>query len=180
PIEQYIRDSKIDTLYEGTTAIQGLDLFFRKILRDQGEALKVLVGEIRAFAQSDAGNGRLKTERAVLGAAVDDLEGILNPMVGWALGSMENPKEIYKVGLNSTRFLLALGDVIVGWLLCRQAEVALAKLGGEVSHADQAFYTGKVASAQFFCTTVLPRLASDRVITESTTLDLMELPEEAF
>ncbi|MGI8329909.1 acyl-CoA dehydrogenase [Actinomadura scrupuli] len=180
PIEQYIRDSKIDTLYEGTTAIQGLDLFFRKILRDQGEALKVLVGEIRDFAQSDAGNGRLKTERALLGAAVDDLEGILNPMVGWALGSMENPKEIYKVGLNSTRFLLALGDVIVGWLLCRQAEVALGRLGGEVSRGDQAFYTGKVASAQFFCTTVLPRLASDRMITESTTLDLMELPEEAF
>jgi len=94
---------------------------------------------------------------------------------------MENPKEIYKVGLNSTRLLLALGDVIVAWLLCRQAEVALAKLGGEgVSASDQSFYTGKVASAQFFCTTVLPRLASDRVITETTTLDLMELPEEAF
>jgi alkylation response protein AidB-like acyl-CoA dehydrogenase len=181
PIEQYIRDSKIDTLYEGTTAIQGLDLFFRKILRDQGAALKVLTGEIKAFAQSDAGNGRLKTERALLGAAIEDLEGIINPMVGWALGSLENPKEIYKVGLNSTRLLLALGDVIVAWLLCRQAEVALAKLGGEgVSASDQSFYTGKVASAQFFCTTVLPRLASDRVITETTTLDLMELPEEAF
>ncbi|WP_149260389.1 acyl-CoA dehydrogenase [Actinomadura sp. K4S16] len=181
PIEQYIRDSKIDTLYEGTTAIQGQDLFFRKILRDNGEALKVLVGQIREFAESEAGNGRLKNERALLGRALDDVQGILDPMVGWALSSMENPKELYKVGLNSSRLLLGLGDLIVGWLLCRQAEVALNALGGgDVSGSDKAFYTGKVAAAQFFCQTVLPRLASDRAVTESTTLDVMDLPEDAF
>ncbi|TDC81550.1 acyl-CoA dehydrogenase [Actinomadura sp. 7K507] len=181
PIEQYIRDSKIDTLYEGTTAIQGQDLFFRKILRDNGEALKVLVGEIRAFAESEAGNGRLKNERALLGRALEDVQGILDPMVGWALGSMENPKELYKIGLNSSRLLMALGDLIVGWLLARQAEVALAALGaGGVSDSDEAFYSGKVAAAQFFCQTVLPRLAAERAVTESTTLDLMELPEESF
>ncbi len=181
PIEQYIRDSKIDTLYEGTTAIQGQDLFFRKILRDNGEALKVLAGEIQAFAESEAGNGRLKNERALLGRALEDVQGILNPMIGWALGSMEDPKQLYKIGLNTTRLLLGLGDLIVGWLLLRQAEVALAALGGgDVSDSDKAFYSGKVAAAQFFCQTVLPRLASDRAVTESTTLDVMDLPEEAF
>ncbi|MFI0366362.1 acyl-CoA dehydrogenase [Actinomadura sp. 1N219] len=181
PVEQYIRDSKIDTLYEGTTAIQGQDLFFRKILRDNGEALKVLVGEIRAFAGSDAGNGRLKNERALLGRALDDVQGIIDPMVGWALGSMENPKELYKIGLNTSRLLLALGDLIVGWLLSRQAEIALTALsGGGVSDSDEAFYTGKVAAAQFFCRTVLPRLASERAIAEATDLDVMELPEAAF
>ncbi|GAA2620662.1 acyl-CoA dehydrogenase [Actinomadura fulvescens] len=181
PIEQYIRDSKIDTLYEGTTAIQGMDLFFRKILRDNGEGLKHLAGEIQAFAGSDAGNGRLKNERALLGKALEDVQGILNPMIGWALGSMENPKELYKVGLNSSRFLLALGDVVVGWLLLRQAEIALGKLsGGDISDADKNFYTGKVAAAQFFAQTVLPKIAAERVITEATTLDVMDLPEEAF
>ena len=180
PIEQYIRDSKIDTLYEGTTAIQGLDLFFRKILRDQGGALQVLAGQIKAFANSDAGNGRLKTERAALLTAMENVEGIIAPMVGWALGSLENPREVYKVGLNSSRLLLALGDLIVAWLLCRQAEVALARLGGDLSEADQNFYSGKVAAAQFFCATVLPRLAADRATTEATTLDLMDLPEAAF
>ncbi|MFF5262161.1 acyl-CoA dehydrogenase [Actinomadura viridis] len=180
PIEQYIRDSKIDTLYEGTTAIQGMDLFFRKILRDNGEALKHLAGEIRAFAGGEAGNGRLKNERALLGRALDDVQGILDPMIGWALGSLEDPKEIYKVGLNTSRLLLALGDLIVGWLLCRQAEVALARLGGEVSDADRDFYTGKVAAAQFFCATVLPRLAAEKAVTEATTLDVMEIPESAF
>ncbi|NVI89131.1 acyl-CoA dehydrogenase [Actinomadura sp. BRA 177] len=181
PIEQYIRDSKIDTLYEGTTAIQGQDLFFRKILRDNGETLKALAGEIQAFAESEAGNGRLKNERALLSRALDDVQGILNPMIGWALGSMENPKELYRIGLNSSRLLLGLGDLIVGWLLLRQADVALTALGGgDVSDSDKAFYNGKVAAAQFFCQTVLPRLASDRAITESTTLDVMELPEESF
>ncbi|MFC4912399.1 acyl-CoA dehydrogenase [Actinomadura gamaensis] len=181
PIEQYIRDSKIDTLYEGTTAIQGQDFFFRKILRDQGETLKVLAGQIREFAESDAGNGRLKAERAALLKALDDLQGILNPMIGWALASMENPKELYKIGLNSTRFLLAAGDVVISWLLLRQAEVALAKLGGEgLSDADKSFYTGKVAAAQFFAQNILPRIAADRVATEATNLDAMELAEEAF
>ncbi|GAA0949194.1 acyl-CoA dehydrogenase [Actinocorallia libanotica] len=180
PIEQYIRDSKIDTLYEGTTAIQGLDLFFRKILRDQGATLNVLLGEIKEFAASEAGNGRLKNDRALLAQAVADTEGVLGAMVNAALGSMENPKEIYKVGLNTTRLLMALGDTVVAWLLLRQAEVALNKLGGEVSEADRDFYTGKVAAAQFFAANVLPRIASDRVMAENTTLDVMELPESAF
>jgi alkylation response protein AidB-like acyl-CoA dehydrogenase len=181
PIEQYIRDAKIDSLYEGTTAIQGLDLFFRKILRDNAAALRHLADEIRTFADGEAGNGRLKTERGLLGAALDDVHAIVTVMTGWALGSMDHPGEIYKAGLNGNRLLLALGDLIIGWLLCRQAEVALAKLDGDgVSAADQAFYTGKVAAAKFFCAEVLPRLAAERKIAEATTSELMEVPEEAF
>ncbi|MGO9141433.1 MAG: acyl-CoA dehydrogenase family protein, partial [Streptosporangiaceae bacterium] len=60
PIEQYLRDAKIDSLYEGTTAIQGMDLYFRKIVRNEGKALSFLLGEIRSFTAADAGNGRLK------------------------------------------------------------------------------------------------------------------------
>jgi hypothetical protein len=181
PIEQYIRDAKIDSLYEGTTAIQGLDLFFRKILRDNGAALRHLADEITAFVDSDAGNGRLKNERALLGAALKDVEAIITAMTGWALGSMDQPAEIYKVGLNTNRLLLALGDLVIGWLLCRQAEIALNGLADDgISVADQAFYTGKVAAAQFFCAQILPRLAAERAIAEATTGDLMAVPEEAF
>jgi alkylation response protein AidB-like acyl-CoA dehydrogenase len=180
PIEQYIRDAKIDSLYEGTTAIQGMDFFFRKILRDNGEALKHLAAQIREFADSDAGNGRLKRERALLGTALSDAEAMVTTLATWALGSMEEPSEIYKVGLNTTRLLMCLGDVVIGWLLCRQAEIALNRLGGEVSESDQAFYSGKVAAAQFFCATQLPKLTAERAIAEATTNDLMELPEEAF
>src|SRR5690606_8094677 len=63
PLEQYVRDAKIDTLYEGTTAIQGMDLFFRKIVKDKAQALTHLATEVREFVESEAGNGRLKVER---------------------------------------------------------------------------------------------------------------------
>ena len=179
PVEQYIRDAKIDSLYEGTTAIQGMDLFFRKILRDEGVALRTLLGEIRQFAASEAGNGRLKTERAALATAADDVEGIVTAMSGYALASLEQPAEVYRAGLNTTRLLMALGDLIIGWLLARQADVAHAALDAGAGR-DEAFYQGKVATARFFADTVLPRLAVERDIAETTSLDLMDLPEEAF
>ena len=179
PVEQYIRDAKIDSLYEGTTAIQGLDLFFRKTLRDQGVALGAVLGEIKKFAASEAGNGRLKTERTALAAAVADVEAIVASMSGYALASLEQPAEVYKAGLNSTRLLMALGDLLIGWLLARQADVALSALD-QGAGRDEAFYQGKVATARFFAETVLPRLTVERQIAETTTLDLMELPEEAF
>jgi alkylation response protein AidB-like acyl-CoA dehydrogenase len=179
PVEQYIRDAKIDSLYEGTTAIQGMDLFFRKTLRDQGVALGAVLGEIKEFAASEAGNGRLKTERTALSTAVADVEAIVASMSGYALASLEQPTEVYKAGLNSTRLLMALGDLLIGWLLARQAEVALRALD-QGAGRDQAFYQGKVATARFFAETVLPRLTVERQIAETTTLDLMELPEDAF
>ncbi len=181
PIEQYIRDAKIDSLYEGTTAIQGTDLYFRKIVRNQGAALTYLLEQVREFGAADNGNGRLKKERAALARAADNVEGIVTAMNGFLGASLEQGPQIYRVGLNTTRLLLALGDLVVGWLLGRQAEVALAKLDqGGLSASDTAFYQGKVASASFFAATVLPRLAAEREIAEATSLDPMELPEEAF
>jgi alkylation response protein AidB-like acyl-CoA dehydrogenase len=187
PLEQYVRDAKIDTLYEGTTAIQSLDLIFRKIVKDNGTALMVVVSEIQSFLDAQAGNGQLKEERLALAAALADLQGMLGTVTGWLQEAQTGePKAFYKVGLASRRILLALGDLFVGWLLQRQAEVALAALGrgqtagGALSAADRTFYEGKLASARFFAREVLPRLASDRKIVESTTLDIMDLPEESF
>ena len=185
PIEQYVRDAKIDTLYEGTTAIQGQDLFFRKIVKDKAQALSYLAGEVRAFVESDAGNGRLKLERELLGKALEDTQGIVAAMIGQLMSSDPSTdngdlSNIYKVGLNSSRLLYALGDVVCAWLLLRQAEVALNKLGAEVSAKDRAFYEGKVAGAQWFARQVLPKLAAERAIAEATDLDVMNLDEAAF
>jgi alkylation response protein AidB-like acyl-CoA dehydrogenase len=180
PIEQYIRDAKIDTLYEGTTAIQGMDLFFRKIVRDQGQALNALLAQIRAFAQSDAGNGQLKNERLLLGAAVADVEAMVSSMVGFLTATQEDVKNLYLVGLNTTRLLLGLGDLVIGWLLLRQAEVALFKLTEGATDRDRGFYEGKVTAAKFFAQGRLPLLAAERVVTEGTNLEPMELDETAF
>jgi alkylation response protein AidB-like acyl-CoA dehydrogenase len=181
PLEQYVRDSKIDTLYEGTTAIQSLDLFFRKIVKDNGGALMVVAGEIQQFIEVEGGNGRLKEERLALGKALFEVQAMLATMTGW-LGEAqgEDPRALYKVGLSSRRLLLAVGDLFAGWLLQKQAEVALRALAGELPAADKAFYEGKVAAARFFAREVLPRIGSDRRIVESTSLDVMDLPEDAF
>jgi alkylation response protein AidB-like acyl-CoA dehydrogenase len=181
PLEQYVRDAKIDTLYEGTTAIQSLDLIFRKIVKDKGQALASLATEMQAFIDSEAGNGRLKEERLALGKALGEMQAILGIEMGWlqAVQGGET-RELYKVGLSSRRVLLALGDVIISWLLLRQAEVALKALGTELSTADKLFYEGKVAAARFFAREVLPRVGADRRIIENTDLDVMDLPEEAF
>ncbi len=185
PIEQYIRDAKIDTLYEGTTAIQGLDLFFRKIVKDNGAAIGWLSGQIQQTLESELGGGRLKDERQLLATALQDVHGMLGAMTGFLMSADPNAengdlRNVYKVGQNTTRLLMALGDVIVGWLLLRQAAVALDKLGSEVPANDQAFYEGKIAAARFFAHQVLPRLSAERSITEATDNALMEVPEAAF
>jgi hypothetical protein len=181
PIEQYIRDAKIDSLYEGTTGIQSLDLFFRKIIRDNGHAFGTLLGRIRESAAAEDGNGRLKAERAALADAASQVEAMVQAMTGFLMASAGQPAEIYKVGLNTTRLLMALGDLMIGWLLLTHAEIALRQLDQiPAGSADHDFYAGKLAAARFFAATVLPRLAAERAIVEETTLDLMDLPEAAF
>jgi alkylation response protein AidB-like acyl-CoA dehydrogenase len=181
PVEQYIRDAKIDSLYEGTTGIQSLDLFFRKIVRDNGQAFGALLGRIKDFAAAEGGNGRLKAERAALAEAAGHVEAMAGAMAGFLMGSADQPAEVYKVGLNTTRLLMALGDLVIGWLLLTHADIALRKLDEiSVGHPDRDFYAGKLSAGRFFAATVLPRLAVERTIAEETTLDLMELPEGAF
>src|SRR4051794_36967140 len=180
PIEQYIRDSKIDTLYEGTTAIQGQDFFFRKIVKDGGGALTWLAAQIQATIEAEAGNGRLKEERALLATALSDVQGMLTSMFGHLTAAAQDMTALYKVGQNTSRLLLAVGDLITAWLLVRQSEVALAALTGEVTAKDRFFYEGKLAATRFFCTQVLPRLASERAIVEQTDNALMEVDEAAF
>ena len=178
PLEQYVRDAKIDTLYEGTTAIQGLDFFFRKIVKDQGVALGMLQKEIETtIGQAPEA---LKREAGLLAQAATDLKDMGEFMFGAAMGSLEKPAEAYKIGLTSTRLLLAAGDVVIGWLLLRAAIVAQARLEAGDAGKDTDFYTGKVAAAQFFARTVLPRMASEKAITIAEDGSLMDVPESAF
>ena len=185
PLEQYVRDAKIDTLYEGTTAIQGQDLFFRKIVKDQGRALGWLSEQIKSFIDNEAGNGRLKVERDLLAKGLDDTTAIITAMFTDLMAS--NPadengdvRNVYKVALNTTRLVYVMGDLVVSWLLLRGAEVAQQQLDAGATGADKSFYEGKVAAASFFAKTVLPRLAAERTMAEAVDLDVMELDEAAF
>jgi alkylation response protein AidB-like acyl-CoA dehydrogenase len=180
PIEQYIRDAKIDSLYEGTTAIQAQDFFFRKIVRDKGVALGYVAGEIETFIKDEAGNGRLKAERALLATALADVQGMAATLTGYLMSAQEDSASIYKVGLGSVRFLMSVGDLVLGWLLQKQAAVAIAKLDEGATGADKSFYEGKVAVASFFAKNFLPLLTSTKLVIDTIDNEVMELDEAAF
>jgi alkylation response protein AidB-like acyl-CoA dehydrogenase len=180
PIEQYIRDAKIDSLYEGTTAIQAQDFFFRKIARDQGVALAHVAGQVQAFIESDSARSELADCRIALATALADVQAMVATMTGFLVESQQNARELYRVGLDSVAFLLAVGDLLIGWLLLHGAEIALHALDGEVSDRDRDFYRGKITAARFFANNVLPRLSAERKIAESVDLVAMDLAEEAF
>lgn len=177
PIEQYIRDTKIDTLYEGTTGIQSLDLFFRKIARDQGQTLMALGGQVLEMVKG--GPEELATERELLGKSLEDLQGHVGVMVGHLMGAQQSPEELYKLGLHANALLETVAEVVIAWLLLRHAEVALAALP-EAAKRDVAFYEGKVASARFFARHALPKAKLRRVAAEHEDGALMNLSDEAF
>ena len=139
PIEQYVRDVKIDSLYEGTTGIQSLDLFFRKIVRDRGETLGGLAE--RVLAEVKGGADELAVERQLLGEALDHARAHIGVLSGHVEDAMSHPPEVYKAGLHTNALLESLGEIVIGWLLLRQAEVALAALEGDPG-SDRAFYEG--------------------------------------
>jgi alkylation response protein AidB-like acyl-CoA dehydrogenase len=175
PIEQYVRDAKIDTLYEGTTAIQGLDFFFRKIVKDGGRAIGLLGKEIKTFAET---GGAHAAEKEALLKALGDLNAIIATLVAHAMESQTDPEKIYTVGLNTSRCLMAVGDIITAWLLLRQADIALEKIPN--AGKDLEFYNGKIASAKFFVTNYLPHITADRKIVEATDNSIMNISDAAF
>jgi len=180
PVEQYIRDAKIDSLYEGTTAIQAQDFFFRKIVRDKGVALGYVANEIEQFVKNESGNGRLKAERELLANALADVQGMAASLTGYLMSAQEDSANIYKVGLGSVRFLMSVGDLVLGWLLQKQAVVAIAALDEGATGADKSFYEGKIAVASFFAKNFLPLLSSTRLVLENIDNEVMELDEAAF
>jgi alkylation response protein AidB-like acyl-CoA dehydrogenase len=171
PIEQYIRDQKIDSLYEGTTHIQALDLFFRKIGRDRGATLQALLAQVAKTVEGMPAD--LGVEQAALKTALGDVQGIVGAMLA-KLG-----QSVYHVGLQGNRILFALAELVIGWRLAVSAQVALAKIGA--AHADdKAFYRGKLAAARFYAKNVLPGISLTRKLIENGDLDLMELADESF
>jgi alkylation response protein AidB-like acyl-CoA dehydrogenase len=192
PIEQYVRDAKIDTLYEGTTAIQALDLLFRKIVKDQGQTLTWLADLVRETIKAGGGDDTFESERALLDKALEDAQAHLGVLLTHAMASLEEATRdrIHLAGLQSTAFLFSLAEVVIAWLLLRQGEVAQARLtalaAGEApmvghSHDDEvAFYTGKVAGARWFVRNAGPKIAMRRHTAEQEDGALMQVPVAAF
>jgi len=173
PMEQYIRDQKIDSLYEGTTHIQALDLLFRKIARDGGATLLALMEEIAATAREAESGDPLADERKALLTAAGDVQGIFGALMG------KIQESIYHGGLQANHVLFTLSETVIAWLLIEHAALAIER-GAEATGTEKTYYEGKVASARSFCKNVLPHISATRKIVEASALDLMELDEAAF
>jgi hypothetical protein len=176
PIEQYLRDAKIDSIYEGTTGIQALDLFFRKIARDRGTAIAALSADIHDFCKSGPEGDRLAGERELLMRMLEECQGQLGVLVDHLLASQSDPDRIYLVGLHANAQLESLAELVIAWQLLRHAEVALADLGYE---ADP-FLQGKVASARFFVRHALPLAATRRTAAFEDDGAIMQLADDSW
>ncbi|MEI6791414.1 MAG: acyl-CoA dehydrogenase, partial [Myxococcaceae bacterium] len=122
PIEQYIRDQKIDSLYEGTTHIQALDLIFRKLAKNGTATLQILFEQMREMLAARKEKVVLGAEYEALAQGLLDAESILMLMMG------KMGESLYHVGLHGNRILSGIAELVIGWLMINQGEIAVAKL----------------------------------------------------
>jgi len=122
----------------------------------------------------------MKAERELLATALADVQGMAATLTGYLMAAQEDPQSLYKVGLGSVRFLMSVGDLVLGWLLQQQAVVAIAALDGGATGADKSFYEGKIAVASFFAKNFLPLLTSTRLVIDTIDNEVMELDEASF
>ena len=173
PLEQYVRDTKVDALYEGTTGIQALDLVGRKIVRDKRAALDGLLTEVSATIAVPT--EEFEVERELLRAALTDFEALTALVVSrWTSGD-----ERAVAAQDTTRLLLCLGDLVIGWLALRGCVVARAKLDS-VTGRGRDFYLGKIAGGQWFLRNVLPNIGAALASARHATARFTDLPASAL
>jgi alkylation response protein AidB-like acyl-CoA dehydrogenase len=173
PIEQYIRDAKIDTVYEGTTGIQALDLFFRKIARDQGQTVSALAQDIATFVKGTHDSDAIASHRETLGRMLDDVQTHLGTMVSEGMAAMSGePTRVYRVGLHANALLESMAELVIGWQMLRQLEV--------LGDGTDDFALGKKAAVGFLLADVEPKIRARRDRVASEDGSLMELPDGAW
>jgi len=176
PVERYARDSKIFSIYEGTNAIQAMDLVGRKLGQKGGANTQALMGDIGTFVAEHKSHGAFGSEAAMLGAAQEAVSGVAMQFLGWFQAG-----EVARVPLHAERFLELMSELVVGWLLLEQGVIAHRALEGDgADPSDRAFYEGKRHAARFFARDVLadlPARAKTLVAGDTSPLDI---PDEAF
>ncbi len=193
PVEQFMRDIKIASIYEGANGIQALDLVGRKLGLKKGMYFMGLLGEMNATVAAYQGNAALKD----LAGNVQQAVNTLAEMAMYFAGSAKAGKFLIPIG-NAYPFLMMMGQVVMAWLLLWEAGVAREKLEGickgkgidpadatrlaalAKADADAAFYIGKVAGAQYFIKHVLPEVDAAVKAIKSEDLSMIEIPEESF
>ena len=161
---QFMRDARITTIYEGTTAIQANDLLGRKLIRDNGAEMKRMLTEIRAFIDENS-----EANTLALTAATDELAATTQ----WLLDNYLSDPRI--PGAASVNYLMLVGTVVGAWQMARASMIARDKMA-----EDESFYSAKIVTAQFYMDHVLPRAFAFGAAARSGSENMMALGEEQF
>ncbi|MBI3786401.1 MAG: acyl-CoA dehydrogenase C-terminal domain-containing protein [Deltaproteobacteria bacterium] len=181
PVEQYCRDAKIFSIYEGTNHIQSLDLVARKLNQHGGENFKNYLDEIKQFVAEHAQQPGIGTEVRALGTATAELERAAFSIMEFFMGG-----KIDQVTLVANSFLEAMAEVTLGYLLLDAARVAEARRGAEEEEADDApredvdFYTGKIMAAKFFINRILPGVHAKVATIVADDRSALDVPDAGF
>ena len=176
PVEQYCRDAKIFSIYEGTNHIQAMDLVGRKLGQAGGANLQAFAADVGKFVAEHGAHATLGGDVKRLGKAQEALIASAMQLLTWS-----QTGHLDRVPLNANRFLEMMSETAVAWLLLDGACIADEKLKAVAAdHPDHAFYSGKVAAARYYARNVLPGVEDKaRVLAESDTTAL-EIADAAF
>ncbi len=190
PMEQYLRDSKIATIYEGTNYIQSLDLVARKLGQNKGRNLINLFREIASTIEKIKAREELRPKAVYLEDALAAVGNLAKSFADWGRG----PDYILPI-LNARPFLMIMGDLVIGWKLLQAAGIAQERLDAlyreagtdetnahslAQDNAEIAFYQGKVASANYFAVNVLPTVAARCKCISLADKTPLEMVQESF
>ncbi|MDQ3369394.1 MAG: acyl-CoA dehydrogenase [Myxococcota bacterium] len=176
PVEQYARDSKIFSIYEGTNHIQAMDLVGRKLMQRGGANVQAFGKDVAAFVAANRDHAQLKDAIVVLGQAMEAMTATGGTFMQWFGGG-----KMEMVPTVANRFLEMMSETVVGWLLLEQAVIATAALGKlSADHHDRPFYEGKLFAAQYFAYNVLPGVAAKAQLIAREDRTALDIPVAAF
>jgi alkylation response protein AidB-like acyl-CoA dehydrogenase len=176
PVEQYCRDSKIFSIYEGTNHIQAMDLVGRKLGQKGGANVQAFAKDVGGFVAANKENPVFKDSLAALSAAMEALTACAMRFLGWFTGG-----KMDLVPLAANRFLEMMSETTIAWLLLEQGVIAEKQLASlPADHPDRAFYTGKKYAALFFAQNVLPSVPLKAQMIAKEDRTPIEIPDAAF
>lgn len=176
PVEQYCRDAKIFSIYEGTNHIQAMDLVGRKLGQAGGANLQAFLGDVQKFVAKNSSHPVLGAAVKKLGAAQEALAGTAMRMLTWFQSG-----QLALVPLSANRFCEMMSELTVAWMLLDGAVVAeQAKSKVDAKHPDHAFYAGKTAAALYYARNVLPGVEHKAQLLADEDQSPLEIPDEGF
>ncbi|MBC2728973.1 acyl-CoA dehydrogenase, partial [Desulfosporosinus sp.] len=175
PIEQSVRDSKILTIWEGTSYIHAQDLVKRKMRMGDGQPFADWMADIVSFIQTNKGTPGLEKEFNNLEKAYHCMDEVKKIYDSWQMNKM-----VELIGLYATRTLFICAQVVVAESLLEQALIAQKQIDQSADHFDINFYKGKVASAKYYAKNILPNVFILSEIIKNADLSSQECPEESL